>query len=253
MAFERVGYGTVKEPGWSFMDNATRTTQNVIQMSEYQPETGFTAISQVEAYWEDLRHGRLMPRRSEIDPRGLELALENAFILERVAPGVARLRVAGGHLSDIMGMEVRGMPLTTFFVPSHRRTVADALEEMFQTPAICTLRLSAPAAPARPHLDARLVLLPLKSDLGDVSRALGCLVAKGEIGSAPRRMDVVGQQFEPLVHGVDSDEVPSMPLHHEPPAQRPAMAGFADATAPFKQKGDDDRPPYLRLIKSNED
>ena len=55
-----------------------------------------------------------MPRRAEIDPRGIENALEYAFILERIAPGMARIRLAGIHLSDLMGMEVRGMPLTSF-------------------------------------------------------------------------------------------------------------------------------------------
>ncbi len=76
---------------------------NVITMSGYQQETRFRALSQVEAYWEGLRQGRDVPMRSDIDPRGIEDALEYAFILERIAPGLARLRVAGSHLSDVMG------------------------------------------------------------------------------------------------------------------------------------------------------
>ena len=56
-----------------------------------------------------------MPLRSEIDPRGLKGALEYCFVLERIAPGLARLRVAGSHLGDLMGMEVRGMPITAFY------------------------------------------------------------------------------------------------------------------------------------------
>ncbi len=41
----------------------------------------YPAIAQVDAYWEALRNGRLMPERAEVDPRGLECALEYAFIL----------------------------------------------------------------------------------------------------------------------------------------------------------------------------
>ncbi|MEZ5686503.1 MAG: hypothetical protein R3D78_11700 [Paracoccaceae bacterium] len=33
-----------------------------------------------------------------------------------------------------------------------------------------------------------LLLLPLKSDLGDVNRAMGCLIAEGEIGRARTSM-----------------------------------------------------------------
>ena len=55
------------------MDKRTAHAQNVISMSDYQPETGYAAISQVEAYWEALRGERLMPKRSDIDPRGIEI------------------------------------------------------------------------------------------------------------------------------------------------------------------------------------
>ncbi len=62
-------------------------------------------------------------------------------------------------------------------MPGARRVVADMLEDVFQTPAVSSLRLSAIAAPQRPAIDARMILLPLKSDLGDVSSILGCFVA----------------------------------------------------------------------------
>ena len=236
------------------MDNASQNAQNVISMSDYQPETGYGAVAQVEAYWEALRAGRLLPKRSEVDPRGIELALENAFILERIAPGVARLRVAGSHLNDLMGMEVRGMPLTAFFAPACRRKVADALEEMFQTPASCTLDLTAPGSIGRPELEGRLMLLPLKSDLGDVSRALGCLVAKGDLGAAPRRFDISGHSFAPLVpraaHPVTLPApVPPAKSDLAPSAGTP---GFEAPKTAFRGKPGDKRPPYLRLIKSDD-
>lgn len=232
------------------MDNASFNAENVVSMFNSVPETGFAALSRVEAYWEALRAGRLLPKRSEIDPRGIEGALGNAFILERIAVGVARFRVAGTHLNDLMGMEVRGMPLTTFFSPTDRRMVADALEEMFQTPAICTLDLTAPAAPSRPVLAAKLVLLPLKSDLGDVSRALGCLVAKGDIGAAPRRFDITGHVFNSLIPGKPA-VAQTKPVIAAPVPQGPEASGFAAPKAAFDAKRDK-RPPYLRLIKSDD-
>ena len=37
-----------------------------------------------------------------------------------MAPSVARFRLAGAHLSELMGMEVRGMPMTALFLPDAR-------------------------------------------------------------------------------------------------------------------------------------
>jgi len=217
-------------------------------MSDYQPETGYPALAQVEAYWDALRGNRLVPTRSDVDPRGIDGALENAFVLERIAPGIARLRVAGTQLTALMGMEVRGMPLTTFFAPADRRRMSDALEEMFQTPATLSLRMVSAATPTRPELEARMVLLPLKSDLGDVSRALGCLVTKGDMGAAPRRFDLTSLVCKPLLADTAAVTMPQ-PL---PPAQPAAdSSGFAEGAAPFEQKSSTKRPPYLRLVKTD--
>lgn len=238
------------------MDKSPHNEQSVVAMSDYQSETGYAAIAQVEAYWEAVRGTRLLPKRSDIDPRGIERALEYAFILERIAPGVARLRIAGSHLSDLMGMEVRGMPLTSMFTPAARTSVSDLLEVVFQTPAISTLRLTSVEATGRPPLEARLILLPLKSDLGDVSRVLGCFVAKGDIGLAPRRFDVLSKEVMHISSGqpsVPAPTVPSRPKLPSLPPEEPFVArGMAEDTAPFAGKSDKRRPPYLRLVKSDE-
>lgn len=230
------------------MDKHAQNAQNVVTMSDYQPDTGFTAVAQVEAYWEALRGSKLLPKRSDVDPRGIEAALEYAFILERIAPGIARLRIAGSHLSDLMGMEVRGMPITALFAPNVRRQIADGLEDVFQTPATATLRLTSPGGRGRATLDAQMVLLPLKSDLGDVSRVLGCLVSHGDIGVAPRRFDVTSQDVRTIVPG---RKIPGLdrPVAPKPaPAKDARTLGLNAPKTPFEGKP---RPPYLRLVKSD--
>lgn len=237
------------------MDNHSDKAQNVVSMTQYQPEPGYAVISQVEAYWEALRGTRLMPKRSEIDPRGIETALEYAFILERIAPGIARLRVAGSHLTDLMGMEVRGMPLTTFFLSDDRRPVSNLLEEVFQGPGVSTLRLESGGAAGRPPLEARMLLMPLKSDLGDVSRALGCLVCKGDIGEAPRRFGLQEQNLRSLLPPDASLPVDD-PTLRAPLPPRPVQAttpGFEAPAAAFEGKPKKPRPPYLRLVKSDKE
>lgn len=234
------------------MDNGGQNTHNVVTMTQHVSDTGFAPLAQVEAYWEALRGNRLMPTRAEIDPRGIEQALEFSFIVERVAPGIARLRIAGSHLSDLMGMEVRGMPLTAFFTPGSRRQLSDTLEEVFETPAACTVTLHSGKSAGAAALDARLLLLPLKSDLGDVSRILGVLVSVGDIGRSPRRFDVTGINLRPII----ADDDVSRPLAKAPPAdglpKQAKMTGFAEPDNAFETVTPRKEAPYLRLVKTSE-
>lgn len=199
----------------------------------------FPAISVVRAYWEALRNGRDMPFRSEIDPRGIESALEHTFILERIAPRLARFRLAGGHLNDLMGMEVRGMPLTAFFTAGARAETEAILARVFDGPETAELTLLPEHSNGRDGMEARVLLLPLRSDLGDVSRALGCFVGLGPAGRVPRRFDIAGAR-----------------MAQTSGASRPLRPGFAEALAAFTPRAT--RPdragrPQLRLVVCHED
>ena len=93
-------------------------------MSKYSASPWQPAIAEIRAYWESLRHDGQIPLRSDIDPRAIESALPHAFILERIAPQIARFRVAGQHLTQLMGSDARGMPLTAFFMAGSRDRAA---------------------------------------------------------------------------------------------------------------------------------
>lgn len=150
------------------------------------------ALQEVRAYWEALRgDAGEVPYRRQVDPRGIAGALDHAFLAERIAPGVARLRLAGMHLADLMGMEVRGMPLSALALPEARAALAEWVERVFAGPAAVEIALRGARGLGRPPLAATMLLLPLRSDAGEVNRALGCLVAEGAIGRTPRRLEVV--------------------------------------------------------------
>jgi hypothetical protein len=167
---------------------------NIISLEPRTMEGYFPAVNEVEAYWTALALGGI-PQRARIDPRGIEGALHNAFVLERIAPTVARFRLAGMHLVDLMGMEVRGMPLTALFLPEARAAAGQALDRAFDGPAKVTLLMTGERGVGRGPLDARMVLLPLLDDGGRVSRVLGALEARGSIGRQPRRFAVVDSRF----------------------------------------------------------
>jgi hypothetical protein len=163
---------------------------NVISMLSRRKTMIYGALSQVEGYWEAARTGVGVPPRSAIDPRGIEDALEYAFILDCVAPGVARFRLAGMHLTDLMGMEVRGMPVTAMFTPQARKTLGTLICEVCTQPQVSQIVLQAERSIGRPALEARMLLAPLTDDFGEVNRILGCLQSNGSIGRQPRRFSI---------------------------------------------------------------
>lgn len=161
--------------------------RDVVSMTEREKMRRLAPLRQVEAYWHGLCAKDAVPLRSQIDPRGMEDALENAFLMERIAPTMAKVRVAGTHLNDLMGMQIAGMPLSSLIAPPERERFGEAVSHLFADPAIVRIDLRAEGGFGKPDLEANMVLLPLRSDFGDQSRALGALVSHGRIGRTPRR------------------------------------------------------------------
>ena len=221
--------------GVTFQDEA-----NVVSLTRARMDMRFPVITEVHAYWEALRNGRPLPMRSEVDPRGIERALENAFVLERIAPGMARFRLAGMHLNDLMGMEVRGMPITALFEPAGRLRLSEALEQVFAAPSVLDLWLEGERGIGRPALEGRMTILPLLGTKGEPSLALGCLATVGTLGRAPRRFTIAGLVREPV----------RLPLaaKPEPVAAKAGFAEAAEAFAPRPPRG----KPNLRLVSFNE-
>ena len=147
------------------------------------------------------------------------------------------------------------MPLTAFITPGSRRQVSDTLEEVFETPATCVMTLHSQKTVGAPPLDARILLMPLKSDLGDVSRLLGAFVSVGDMGRSPRRFDVTNTVLRPIlaegaaplpekISSTRKPDTPAIPAAH--------MPGFAEPTASFKTETPRSDAPYLRLVKNDD-
>lgn len=204
------------------MPDAADGAGKLLRLADYEPVQIDRILGGLRGYWEGLRQGRAIPSRGDVEPRGIRRALDYAFILERIAPGAARFRLAGRHLIDLMGMEVRGMPLCAFLNTSSRGRLSDVLESVFRGPQIAEMVLESPASYGRPAMSGRMLLMPLRSDLGDVTRALGCLVCEGVVGESPRRFDLISDQEFPVIPGAKVLE-PS-----------PSRAGFAEPAAPWK-------------------
>ena len=195
-------------------------------------------LERIEGYWNRVRAGRIVPRRSEIDPRGLEGVLGHAFILERIAGGLARFRIAGSHMGELVGTEMRGLPISAVFGAGSREALSDALHAVFDDPAVVRFSLASSKGFGRAALEGELILLPLRSDLGDVSRVLGGVVLRGAAGRTPRRFDITDQTRKGLTG------------YGEPP-----LSGSIRRTRPklaHRISTDQTRLGHLRLVVVNE-
>ena len=193
-------------------------------------------IAELRAYWEALRDGEMLPRRDRVDPRGIAGALEHSFLIERIGTGLARFRIAGMAYNDLMGMDIRGMPISSLFLGEARIRLQMELERLFRGPAILSMTLQAERGLGRGALSGRMVILPMIGQQGSSDLAIGCVELQGEIGRTPRRFGISDARIEQIA-------APA------PTATKTAPA-FAEETAVFVRAP---RPqpgvPHLKLVK----
>lgn len=186
----------------------------------------FRQLQEVRAYWEATRQNGRLPRRDDINPRGMASALEQVFLVEQIAPNHGRLRLAGMAISDLLGMDVRGMPITALLEPVARAKLSEALGGLFRGDHILDLWLEAERGIGRPALMARMLLLPLIGSHGEPDLALGCFCTKGDIGRAPRRFTISRMLREPLPASASADITHAFaepPRAFAPPKGRPNL------------------------------
>jgi hypothetical protein len=200
-------------------------------------EPSLPAFAEMRGYWEALRKPDGLPLRADLDPRGLKNCLHQVLIAERVAPGLARMRLAGATFTDVMGMEVRGMPLSALFDPMARTPLEAVLNRVFAGREVATLLLEAERGLGRPALMAQLMLLPMVGDTGAVDLMLGCLLLRGTAGRTPRRFQILQARY---------DVIGAAPL------SAPLMAPAPVEAAPVVRLQPRERVagvPYLRVVK----
>jgi hypothetical protein len=134
---------------------------------------GQALLGKVEGYWRGLCSGSLPPSRQDLDSSRFAEALPHAFLVERVAPGVALLRTAGQALCTHLGSDPKGLPLSTLVSAETQPRLKHWLDRCFADPALVDIAVTARRGALRPPMAARLLLLPLRDDRGDVNRALG--------------------------------------------------------------------------------
>jgi hypothetical protein len=156
-----------------------------------------TMIHTLRSHWESLRINGELPLRADIDPRQIPDVLDSLFIFEHLNPQDVRVRIAGLTLCEMMGMEVRGQSPMSFFDDSTRRRFAAVISDVMGRPTIARLGLDTVDKMGN-EARAEMILLPLRSDFGDVSRIIGCVTGPAEGFTAPMRFHVRNVDMEAL-------------------------------------------------------
>ena len=144
------------------------------------------------------------------------------------------------RLTALFGSDVRGLPVTALFSPEVRLQVAEAIEQVFGKPQIAELWLTEAAGSMR-RLNTLMTILPLQSDLSDISRAIGCLETDGWMGTATSPFSL--------------EKVVTTPISVDLPAGQPraAASGLAEDQALFHHAPPKKRGvPHLRLIRNQD-
>lgn len=181
-------------------------------------------------YWNNLRDRAPVPARCDVRPAALGPALPHACVIERQIGGVPRFRVVGGLMNDLLGMDVRGMPVTSLFSVGLRARLSSAMDQVFEAPSVLTASVTSTGSYGAPGLSARLMFLPLMDQDNRISRALGGIALDGAIGVTPRRFDqLVTLEGDPLNNGVKTAAGPRVTV------ERTKKAALSER-------------PYLRLV-----
>ncbi len=194
-------------------------------------------IASLKSYWERLRAGRIAPYRAEIDPREFETALDNMFIVERIAPGNLRLRLAGMKICEIAGMEVRGMQPGLFVAEPDQARFERLLDVVMSEPAVVEIGLETNVQPAPSR--ATMLLMPLRSDFGEINRVLGCLGLDSPFFHPPLTFTLKNVSINPV-----------QAVAAETSSRSRALPGFAEDMLGFEPP---ETAPKLRAIEGNPD
>jgi hypothetical protein len=129
---------------------------------------------QLYAYWNELRGGRLAPRRFEVEPAAIAAILPDTFILERVERFDYVFRLAGTRICEAFGREFRGRNLLDLWTPGDREVVIRVLESVTRDGGAGVIGLMAKDSGGRTAA-FEMLLLPLIHTGQSIGRVLGSL------------------------------------------------------------------------------
>jgi hypothetical protein len=127
------------------------------------------------AYWLELRNGRAMPARQDLDPARIAFALPMIWLYDYEPPTDFRRRIAGEQIIDLWGKSPRGRLMRDIFKASYGGRAVKSLMVIVRTRQI--MHSTADVITTRGvRLQGERIAMPLSSDGVRVDAILGATV-----------------------------------------------------------------------------
>jgi hypothetical protein len=187
-------------------------------------------------YWNELRAGRIAPRRLEVEPSCIAGILSETFMLERINATDYQYRLAGTRLCELFGSELRCSNFLFGWPEADQAVLAHQLALVCEQGAVIALEIETKGA-GRHVLEFEAILLPLLHTGNSIGRIIGAM-------SLTSPTPMLGSE-RPLVRRLRKHEV------IWPDGRPHAMLARCGATADFQatpeppQKGE---RPQLRVL-----
>ena len=121
----------------------------------------------------------MVPKRFEIEPSCIAGNLPDTFILERVAQSTLRFRLAGTRISEMFGIDFRGVNLFQLFDEADVKILQRQVQLSVSNGAVSVFKISASSETGLSN-DFELLLLPLSHTREAVDRFLGSIAPVGK-------------------------------------------------------------------------
>jgi hypothetical protein len=181
-------------------------------------------------YWNELRAGRIAPRRLEVEPSRIAGILSETFMLERVNAADYQYRLAGTRLCELFGSELRCSNFLTGWQEADQALLAQKLALVCEQGAVLTLEIETTGAP-RHALEFEAILLPLVHSANSINRIIGAMSL-----TSPTP---IGASEQPLQRRLRRHEVIW-------PDGRPRAVLERGSTAPFQTAQPPPAPPAAK-------
>ncbi len=125
-------------------------------------------------YWNEIRGGRMAPRRFEIEPARFAAILPETFVVECEHGDEPRFRLAGTRVTEKLGLELRSRAFSDLFEASEHADLKPFLASIIEQGGVGVLSVEMPTASGRKAL-FEVLILPLIHTDDRITRLLGAI------------------------------------------------------------------------------
>ncbi len=138
-------------------------------------------------YWNEIRGGRMAPRRFEIEPARFATILPETFMVECERGETARFRLTGTRVTEKLGVELRGHAFSELFDAADHADLKPFMTSIMEQGGVGLITMER-TAPSDRKAVFEVLVLPLIHTDDCITRLLGAISARAHepwLGSEP--------------------------------------------------------------------